>query len=404
MRIVGLIAALSSLGIATQAPLPLQHASQGPNVSVALFAELEELARVVDIAYCVTVGGFGVTKPFSCLSRCTDFPSFVLVDSWNTGPLFSDSCGYIALDHGKGRIVVAFRGTYDIINTITDLTTIPQEYVPYPGDGEAQHQGIGAIPEAGRVSQQVVNGNASPLPPSHLDQAKCTDCTVHMGFQTSWTNTRARIMPYLEQQVFLYPHYKLHLVGHSLGGAVAALAGLDMLAHGWYPIVTTFGEPRIGNKGLVKHIDERFNLLDESEDDTTLRFRHVTHAKDPVPLLPPTEWGFAMHAGEIHITRDGTSLNASDLQHCVGDNDPTCAAGQDPTVLSDADALGKRDLLDSIKNEVQDVLHEPWGIPARYKIWDLVSAHRDYFWRLGLCVPGGDPSDRKGRNNWRDWL
>jgi len=26
-------------------------------------------------------------------------------------------------------------------------------------------------------------------------------------------------------------------------------------------------------------------------------------------------------------------------------------------------------------------------------MWQLFFAHRDYFWRLGLCLPGGDPFD-----------
>ncbi|KAK5242742.1 hypothetical protein LTR40_012676, partial [Exophiala xenobiotica] len=32
-----------------------------------------------------------------------------------------------------------------------------------------------------------------------------------------------------------------------------------------------------------------------------------------------------------------------------------------------------------------------WAIDQRYRLWELFFAHRDYFWRLGLCVPGGDP-------------
>jgi hypothetical protein len=34
-----------------------------------------------------------------------------------------------------------------------------------------------------------------------------------------------------------------------------------------------------------------------------------------------------------------------------------------------------------------------WSVPPPYRLWQLFFAHRDYFWRLGLCVPGGDPSD-----------
>jgi hypothetical protein len=114
---------------------PLFSSDRPANITLPLFAELEELSRIVDISYCV--GTTGISTPFHCASRCSEFPSFELVDTFNTGPLMSDSCGYIALDHstrrlGKGRIIVAFRGTYSIANTIVDLSTVPQEYVPYP--------------------------------------------------------------------------------------------------------------------------------------------------------------------------------------------------------------------------------------------------------------------------------
>lgn len=47
------------------------------NVSQSLFNSLEELARLVDISYCV--GSTGIQKPFSCLNRCNDFQGFELV-------------------------------------------------------------------------------------------------------------------------------------------------------------------------------------------------------------------------------------------------------------------------------------------------------------------------------------
>ncbi len=52
----------------------------------------------------------------------------------------SDSCGYIALSHPPSppRILIAFRGTYSITNTIIDLSTIPQEYTPYPDEGGSE--------------------------------------------------------------------------------------------------------------------------------------------------------------------------------------------------------------------------------------------------------------------------
>ena len=50
---------------------------QSRNVSGAIFDELEELARLVDISYCV--GVTGIWSPFECVSRCKDFFGYELI-------------------------------------------------------------------------------------------------------------------------------------------------------------------------------------------------------------------------------------------------------------------------------------------------------------------------------------
>lgn len=346
----------------TQTPL-LQHANNNDtSISVKLFNELEELARIVDISYCVGTAGLGIQKPFQCVSRCVEFENFELVTTWNTGPLLSDSCGYIALSHPPSppRIILAFRGTYSLANTIVDLSTIPQEYVPYPGDGDDEDDPTPSPPVSS--SLPPFNPSDGDTPPAH--PPKCTNCTVHTGFYTSWLHTRQEILVHLTEAIDKYPSYTLTLVGHSLGGAVAALAGLDLLARGWDPHVTTFGEPRVGNKPLMAYIDARFH----TNHTASSKFHRITHANDPVPLLPPSEWGYSMHSTEFFISAPELPPSVSDIHRCVGDEDSACIAGngdQNPA----------------------------WGIPARFKLWQLFFAHRDYFWRLGLCVPGGDPKD-----------
>lgn len=162
--------------------------------------------------------------------------------------------------------------------------------------------------------------------------------------------------------------------------------------------MTTFGEPRIGNKALVSYLDERFDLLaDIPKNDTKLNYRRVTHVDDPVPLLPLSEWGYAMHAGEIYISKPSLSPDIPDLNHCKGDNDAKCIAAQDSSVVADEPAMRKRDLIGSVKDEMSELTTEPWGIPSRYKLWQLFFAHRDYFWRLGVCMPGGDPLGGGGK-------
>lgn len=371
--------------------LPLGPAKAEPNnhgnLSIKLFAELEELSRIVDISYCV--GMTGISKPFQCASRCNEFPDFELVDIFNTGPLMSDSCGYIALDHntkynGKGRVIVAFRGTYSIANTIVDLSTVPQEYVPYPDSPE--------------------NDTTSAEKPT----MKCNNCTVHTGFWTSWQNTRPFILPHVKAAREKYPDYQLHLVGHSLGGAVAGLAGLEFDSMGFKPIVTTFGEPRVGNSGLRDWIDLTFSLpsghASKGQPDLKAgRYRRITHVDDPVPLLPLQEWGYRAHAGEVFISKPSLQPSISDIRLCYGDEDVDCIAGAEvdeswfnAMVGIEEVAVEDEENRNIPENEL-DILkiNKRWGlpIPARYKIWQLFFAHRDYFWRLGLCLPGGDPLD-----------
>lgn len=78
--LVILTAVSYSYGDAIQHPL-VRHHGNGTLISQKLFWELEELARIVDISYCVGTAGLGIKKPFQCASRCSDrdFESFELV-------------------------------------------------------------------------------------------------------------------------------------------------------------------------------------------------------------------------------------------------------------------------------------------------------------------------------------
>lgn len=55
------------------------HTNSGHSISPELFADLEELSRVVDISYCVGMISTGIQKPFQCASRCHEFQDFELV-------------------------------------------------------------------------------------------------------------------------------------------------------------------------------------------------------------------------------------------------------------------------------------------------------------------------------------
>lgn len=293
---------------------------------------------------------------------------------------FSDSVGYIALDHGvehglaadpaapqttEGAIIVAFRGTYSIANTIVDLSTVPQAYAPYPSPDD---------------------GGEAPEKPSH----ECTNCTVHSGFLSTWQDAREEVIPKLVALHKKHPTYPVHLVGHSLGGAVACLAALELKVSLGIDdvVVTTFGEPRLGNDALVRFIDSVFDAKADSALESRT-YRRVTHVGDPVPLLPPGEWGYKSHAGEIHIIKSELPPSEEDIIICVGDEDPTCSMREDSVPDEVIRRLSPATGLDT--SESVPILKR--GIPTRLKLWELLFSHRDYFWRLGLCLPGGDPAN-----------
>lgn len=109
---------------------------------------------------------------------------------------------------------------------------------------------------------------------------------VHSGFLGELNKIWPEIIKTIEQDVGSLP---LYVTGHSLGGAMATLAGMRHT----FEKVTTFGEPRVGI-----HIDRAF----KSNSHT----RYV-NGDDPVTKLPPELlFGYDHHGNPIHIAdRDG---------------------------------------------------------------------------------------------------
>ena len=346
------------------------------------------------------------------------------------------------LDHskrhdGRGRVIVAFRGTYSIANTIVDLSTIPQEYVPYPNSPDNETDPAQPPSSSnGHRRQRLLDWLRRPWwlrstsgTVDSEEPSKCDNCTVHTGFWTSWENTRPHILPHITHLRRKFPDYQLHLVGHSLGGAVAALAALEFDRLGHNPTITTFGEPRVGNAGLRNWIDWTFSLpsehltsAGESNKYQAGRYRRITHVDDPVPLLPLQEWSYRAHSGEVYISNPALQPRVSDLRLCYGDEDVNCIAGAEvdeswfnaefnEEITEVGNEISESQLNEKmVKHLMQAIMDRAHGedraigregvamskrweipIPSRYKMWQLFFAHRDYFWRLGLCVPGGDP-------------
>lgn len=70
----------------------------------------------------------------------------------------------------------------------------------------------------------------------------------------------------------------VHFVGHSLGGALAALAAMDFIGGGKVPgYLYTFGAPRVGSGAASSLLGSKL---------TAERVRRVYALSDPVPMIP----------------------------------------------------------------------------------------------------------------------
>lgn len=198
-------------------------------------------------------------------SRCAVIPGFmphkVIVDmTW-------DLLAYVGYLPGWHAVVVVFRGTdrHDLWNWVEDVRAWLVE-VNYP-----------------------VSEDGTPR--------------VHSGFQVLWNSSNigplvTEAVGWLRQQ---YPSAGLHITGHSMGGALAHLAALDLkFRYGIQEIsVYTFGSPRVG--------DWRFANLFQQHVAISWRF---THNRDLVPSMPPRWLGFH------HVGREVWLL---DMPGCLSD-------------------------------------------------------------------------------------
>eukprot|EP00897_Mesotaenium_endlicherianum_P005039 jgi/Mesen1/4563/ME000232S03828 len=149
---------------------------------------------------------------------------------------------YVGVQEGQGMIVVCFRGTRirSLVNWVANLHFLELN-LPYPGVDEA---------------------------------------FVHCGFYEAYHNTtlRAGVIEAVQALQRERPHLQVVVTGHSLGAALACLCALDLTVNlGVQGVhVTTFGQPRVGNRAFATYFDQRV--------PNSVR---MVHGHDLVPHLPP---------------------------------------------------------------------------------------------------------------------
>lgn len=112
----------------------------------------------------------------------------------------------------------------------------------------------------------------------------------HWGFESRWRRLRPQIERWLEGQTQrLGVRPKIYLGGHSLGGAIASLAALDLAGQYEIERVVSIGSARPGGASVRDQYRRQPAAPDpagkqRSLSDVTTRF---THGNDAITSLPP---------------------------------------------------------------------------------------------------------------------
>lgn len=142
---------------------------------------------------------------------------------------------------------------------------------------------------------------------------QCDNCYVHTGFFEEWLSLAACVQTSLED-LRSPTGSSVRVTGHSLGGAIAVIAMTALKHQGWHiSEAYTFGEPRTANTGFSLAFSKTFA-------DTS--FFRVTYHMDPVPHLPPQNFGFFHVAPEVFFP---SSNNFTSYVTCAEPESDNCS-------------------------------------------------------------------------------
>lgn len=272
---------------------------------------------------------------WSCGAVCESIPGFQLATILNNDLL--GTRGFVGVDRARQQIVVSYRGSCNIANWIVDMTFV---HVPYDG------------------------------------RSTCGSfCRVHAGFFASYLSVQVQARSSVLALAQDNPTYNVLVTGHSLGGALAVLTAADLqeqlnrLNTATIPVVSlyTLGAPRVGNTDFARWVDA---LLSRGAS------YRLTHARDPVIKLPPTDWGYQHTTSEVFYR---TEANSSMMlcNDSPGAEDPRCSLSVLSVVVADhLRYLGNTIACDSAVRSVSgQSSHLPFSVQARI-LWDYARTQR----------------------------
>lgn len=230
------------------------------------------------------------------------------------------SCGGPCNDLGAGSVTVLLTGG--------DAGDIPRFYVAQDSTTQSivvAHEGTNSSDPMSVINDLGINLQSlnATLFPGASD-----DVQVHDGFASTHEHTADVILAAVRGGLSTTGFKKVLVTGHSLGAAISTLDALmlKMNLDADVQITSTmFGLPRGGNQAFADFVDSQLGSS----------FTYITHANDPVPLLPPPLIGYAHSSGEVHIVDDNGTAVA-----CPGQENENCSDGNSVLAVSVDDHFG----------------------------------------------------------------
>ncbi|ORZ37865.1 class 3-domain-containing protein [Catenaria anguillulae PL171] len=121
------------------------------------------------------------------------------------------------------------------------------------------------------------------------------DISVHKGFTDVYNAIRSQVLSTVRELATANPDYTVVSTGHSLGGALATIAAVDLVGTNTVPAsrieLASFHSPRVGNSNLSSLVSRiGFRAIDRIVQDN-----------DIVPSIPPRFLGYEHTVGEKYI-------------------------------------------------------------------------------------------------------
>lgn len=259
-------------------------------VSEYLMEEMYFFAKLSSLAYCLFTDGWSSTNA-GCPLYCNDdttFENVTLYKVWK--PNESLSAGVATLfyiDHGRKANIINFRGSTTFNNWIVDISLGMTNYEPIS------------------IKKGII---------SNMNSREYEGCKVHSGFYEAAEQTWDIVNKTIDAMCSNFSDYKTIVIGHSLGGAVSQLIGIELDLLGYRPLILSWGSPRVGNTKFVNYLDGMFDPnISYSKIQEGILFGNIRHEHkgDIVPYTPPPSY---QHGGlKIYINKVDTSPSSSEI-------------------------------------------------------------------------------------------